>query len=205
MSRSRWLVAFVAVTAVAAVSTSAVIASDKPRPKSSAQVAAEKAAADRKREAAQLAASEFVTVRKAVRPAFPKWSGTTLDGKPWTNTSLSGGITVVNFWASWCGPCEEEWPALQKVATSRTDIAFVGINTMDRESSAKEFLVKHPSDYPQVFDERGVIIASWKTIPHGVLPTTVIVDRNGKIAAWKGGPLTAAQLLRGIKAVIAAG
>lgn len=205
MSKARWISAAAAALAVVAVSATTGIAADKPKPKTAAQKAAEQALADRKRQAAQLAASEFVTVRKAVRAPFPKWSGMTLDGKTWTNTSLGGGITVVNFWASWCGPCEEEWPALQQVAAARKDIAFVGINSMDRADRANEFIAKHPAAYPQVFDERGVIMASWRTIPHGILPTTVIVDRTGRVAAWKGGPLTAAQLERGIKAVIAAG
>ena len=204
MSKHRWVVAAAAVAVVFGVSTSSVLAADKPQPKSAAQKAAEKAIADQRRQAAQLVASEFVTVRKAVRAQFPKWSGMMLDGKAWTNKSLGGSITVVNFWASWCGPCEEEWPALQKVAESQKDIVFLGINSMDKEDRAKDFLAKHVTSYPQVFDEGGVIMASWKTIPHGVLPTTVIVDKNGKIAAWKGGPLTAAQLTRGIKAVKAA-
>lgn len=204
MSKHRWVLAAAAAAVVVGVSTSSVLAADKPQPKSAAQKAAEKAIADQRRQAAQLAASEFVTVRKAVRPAFPKWSGMTLDGKAWTNKSLGGSITVVNFWASWCGPCEEEWPALQKVATSQKDVAFLGINSMDKEDRATDFLAKHATSYPQVFDEGGVIMASWKSIPHGVLPTTLIVDKNGKIAAWKGGPLTAAQLVRGIKAVKAA-
>lgn len=193
----------VAAVALIAVSASAVLATDTPPPKSAAQQAADKATADRKRQAAELAASEFVSIRKALRPDFPKWTGSTVAGDPWNSASMLGRITVVNFWASWCGPCEEEWPALQKVARARTDIAFVGINSMDKQDRALDFLVKHPSNYPQVFDDRGVIMASWKKIPHGILPTTLILDKNGKIAAWKGGPLTASQLQRGLKAVAA--
>ena len=203
MSKNRWMSAALATVLAIAASAAIVTAAEKPKPKSSAQLAAEQALADRKRQAAQLAASEFVTVRKAARPAFPSWSGTTLDGKAWSNKALGGNVTVVNFWASWCGPCEEEWPALQQVAAARPDIRFIGVNSMDKADRAKEFLAKHAADYPQVLDERGVIMASWKSIPHGVLPTTLILDKNGKIAAWKGGPLTAAQLTRGIKAVLA--
>lgn len=204
MPKNRWISAALATALAITASAAIVTAAEKPRPKSAAQVAAERALADRKRQAAQLASSEFVTVRKATRAAFPKWSGMTLDGKSWSNKSLGGSITVVNFWASWCGPCEEEWPALQKVAAARPAVKFVGINSMDKADRAKDFLSTHAADYPQVFDERGVIMASWKSIPHGVLPTTLIIDKNGKIAAWKGGPLTAAQLTRGIKAVLTA-
>lgn len=166
------------------------------------QDAAAKARADQKRQAAQLAASEFVTVLPAKRVVFPAWTGKTLDGKPWSTASLKGRVTVVNFWASWCGPCEEEWPALQQVASSRKDVVFLGINSMDQQDRAKAFLVKNAADYPQVFDVKGEIMASWKSIPHGVLPTTVIVDSKGRIAAWKGGPLNKAQLQRGINAVL---
>ena len=154
-------------------------------------------------QAAQLAARAFVTVVKSKRQVFPIWSGTTLDDRPWSTKRLVGAVTVVNFWASWCGPCKEEWGELQRAAAANPKIVFIGINTMDKFESARTFLDGHPSAYVQVLDERGVMMASYTNIPHGVMPTTMILDKRGKIAAWRAGPLKQAQLQRGINSVLA--
>lgn len=196
------IVATVLTVAIALTGT-AGIAAEKPKPKSSAEQAAAAAIADRKRQAAQLAASEFVTVRKTVRADFPKFSGVTLDGMTWTNKSLGGNVTVVNLWASWCGPCLEEWPDLQAVANARSDVKWLGVNTMDKEDNAKQFLEQNKSNYAQVFDAKAIVMMSLRTVPNRILPITLILDKRGKIAAWKSGPLTKAQLQRGIKAVLA--
>ena len=192
-----------ALVVAAALVAPAATAVTKPSPGPTKAAAAQKSStAEAARQAAQLAAGEFVTLPISKRQKFPKWSGTTIDQRPWATSSLAGRVTVVNFWASWCVPCGEEWNDLQNAAAANPKVAFIGLNTMDKLDSAREFLKARPSNYLQVFDERGVMMASYTKIPHGVMPTTLILDKSGRIAAWRTGPLKQAQLQRGIKAVL---
>ena len=187
------LVALIAAPATAAPSPA-------PKPPTAAQKKA--AAAEVARQAAQRAAGEFVTVARSKRQPFPTWKGETVEGKPWASVSLRGNVTVVNFWASWCGPCKDEWGDLEAAAKANPKVTFVGINSMDRLSDATAFLKEQRATYLHVFDERGVVMASNKGIPRGVMPTTLILDPSGRIAAWRAGPLKQAQLQRGINAVL---
>ncbi len=153
-----------------------------------------------KRAAAQLAAGGFVTVDVQDRVAMPAWTGTTLDGAAWSTASLRGGVTVVNLWASWCTPCRQEWPELQAAATAHPDVHFVAIDSMDDANAARDFLVQFPSHAVQVSDPRGVVMASFTTVPNRSLPITVVLDAKGRISAWRAGPVTRALLDRAIAA-----
>lgn len=152
-------------------------------------------------EAKRLAESEFTVVPEGERTVFPAYTGTTLDGADWDSAQLPGSVTVVNLWASWCGPCAEEWPALQAAAAQYTDVRWLGVNTMDRTSDAEEFLVQQPSTYPHVVDTDASIMTRLHGVPNRTLPVTVILDARAQIAAWKSGPVTREQLDRGLAAV----
>lgn len=192
----------IALVLLVALVGSPATAAQSPAPKPTTAAQKKAAAAEIARQAAQRAAGEFVTVARAKRQRFTAWKGETVDGKPWTTASLRGNITVVNFWASWCGPCKDEWADLEAAAKANPKITFIGINSMDRLSDATAFLREQRATYVHVFDERGVVMASNKGIPRGVMPTTLILDASGRIAAWRAGPLKQAQLQRGINAVL---
>jgi thiol-disulfide isomerase/thioredoxin len=151
------------------------------------------------RQAAQIAAGDFVTLPERKKVRMVTWSGTGLDGKRWTTKSLVDRITVVNVWASWCPPCKEEWPVLQSVAAGNPKVRFVGINSQDRLEKAKEFLAANPSTYEHVFDERGVIKASLTTVPNNALPITFILDKQGRVIAWITGAIKAEPLEKVLK------
>lgn len=148
-----------------------------------------------------LAVGEFTIVAPAKRVPFPTWSGQTIDGNPWSTSALLGSVTLVNIWASWCGPCRTEWPELQAAAAAHPTVRFVGINTMDKLESVRAFLHEQPSTYPQVFDERAVIKSSLTTVPTMVLPISMILDVRGRIAAWVPGPTTRQYLSRAFAAI----
>jgi DsbE subfamily thiol:disulfide oxidoreductase len=91
-----------------------------------------------------------------------------------------GRAVVVNFWATWCGPCRREQPALQRLAEEYGDrgVAFVGVNFRDDPAAAREYLREFGVTYPSVFDPAGEIGFDFG-IPY--LPATVLADATGQL------------------------
>ena len=129
----------------------------------------------------------------AERVPAPKLEGTTLDGKPFALSQLAGDIVVINVWGSWCAPCRAETPDLVRVADEeeRRGVSFVGINTRDNPDGAKAFVRANKVAYPSVVDDDGeVLLALRDTIPTTAVPTSVVIDRQGRIAARIIGAVT---------------
>jgi thiol-disulfide isomerase/thioredoxin len=123
----------------------------------------------------------------------PTLEGTTLDGKPFALSDLAGNIVVINVWGSWCAPCRAETPDLVRLANEYASrgVRFVGINTRDNPAAAKAFVRSFKVPYPSVEDAEGQLLLNFRdTIPTTVLPTTVVIDRQGRIAARVIGPVT---------------
>ncbi len=140
---------------------------------------------------------DFTIVTPSKRVPMPAWTGPELlTGNQWSTGALAGHITVVNFWASWCPSCKEEWQALQDAAAARPEARFYAVNTMDSKAAAQGFVNGHPSSFPVIFDERAVLQMSFTTVPNRALPFTLVLDAKGRIAAWKSGPTDAATIER---------
>jgi thiol-disulfide isomerase/thioredoxin len=93
---------------------------------------------------------------------------------------LRGHPVVVNFWASWCGPCRLEFPIFQASAVDYArEVGFLGVNSGDNADNARTFLADFPITYPSVEDQGGRTLQS---IGLRGLPITVLYDREGKIA-----------------------
>ena len=115
----------------------------------------------------------------------------TADGKPESLTALKGRPTVVNFWASWCGPCVEEMPALSQLQRDYAGkgIQFVGLG-VDSEKNVQSFLQKVQVAYPvYVTGFGGADLARAFGNTAGGLPFTVVIDAKGKIRATKLGQI----------------
>lgn len=150
--------------------------------------------------AAQAAAdAEFTIVTASQRTAFPAWRGRDLDGYDWNTTNLGPQRTVVNFWASWCQPCVQEWADLQESAATYDRVVFVGVNSKDSRTEARRFLKEYPSEYRHLDDPDAALLQALTGIPHSTLPTTVILDAQHQIAAWKVGPTTSGQIKRALE------
>jgi thiol-disulfide isomerase/thioredoxin len=123
------------------------------------------------------------TVAAGSRQSAPALAGTQIDGKPFDAASVRGSVTVVNFWASWCAPCRAETPNLEAVAqqTQASGVKFVGVNVKDSEAAARSFARDKGVTYPSLYDDDGTQAARWP-IALG-LPSTVVLDRSGRIAA----------------------
>jgi len=101
--------------------------------------------------------------------------------------ALHGHPVVVNKWASWCVPCQSEFPVFQSVATKEgTKVAFLGVNGKDVDAAARRFLAKRPLPFPSYTDPDETIARSLR-IPQNY-PMTVLLDRRGKMAYIHAGP-----------------
>lgn len=124
----------------------------------------------------------------------PDFTLTTFEGEEISMSSLEGKVLVINFWASWCKPCETEAADLEnawRYYKPRGDVLFLGIDYVDTESAAKEYLEKFDVTYPNGPDLGTRISQAYRTT--GV-PETYIVDKNGILQYVKLSPLSMGEL-----------
>jgi len=130
------------------------------------------------------------------RQAMPPISGATVSGSSANLSSLRGKVVVLNSWASWCGPCADEAPQIAEYRASAdpTAVEVIGLNVNDRPGDARDFVEKYGIDYPSIVDSDGALLATIPGVPPAALPSTVVIDAQGRIAGRVIGPTTAAQL-----------
>jgi thiol-disulfide isomerase/thioredoxin len=137
----------------------------------------------------------------ARRPA-PHLAGLTLDGRSVSTTSVAmGGILVINVWASWCGPCRSESPMLAGAAKNlrRAGVRFLGIDEQDTTSRARAFVASVGSTYPNLVDADGSLLRRLTLLPQVGVPSTLVLDQRGRMAARVIGPMTSQQLAQIVK------
>ena len=132
-----------------------------------------------------------IVIKESERILAPKLSGETLDGTKFN--SDPGKITVINVWASWCAPCRAEAPTLEEFALKNPNLQFLGILTRDNLSSAQSFVKRFKISYPTLIDD--AVIASFRgSLPANAIPTTLIIDANGLVAARISGQVTVSTM-----------
>jgi cytochrome c biogenesis protein CcmG/thiol:disulfide interchange protein DsbE len=132
-----------------------------------------------------------------VAPALPRER---LAGAPITLPGLVAGAhgraTLVLFWASWCGPCEREAPAVQRFSQSATGSGrIVGVDWSDGLAGASAFLRRYRWSFPNVRDSEGTVGSKYGL---AVLPTTFVLDAHGRIVKLLRGPQDGASLTRAL-------
>ena len=126
-------------------------------------------------------------------------SGETLDGEQISLADYAGKIVVVNVWGSWCAPCRAEAPDLVEAAEELADqnVVFLGINSRDpSEAAARAFLRRFKVPYPSIYDQGGKTLLAFRgTLTPNSIPSTVIIDEEGRVAASVLGEVSKSTLL----------
>jgi thiol-disulfide isomerase/thioredoxin len=136
-------------------------------------------------------------IAAAERQQPVKLQGATVDGGTWSMAEAAGKVVVVNVWGSWCGPCVAEAPDLQKawdgLSKAGKPVQFVGIDFREDPARGAAFLKANNITYPSLSDESGVLILALQGKAPTV-PTTLVLDTTGRIAARVNGEVTASTL-----------
>lgn len=129
------------------------------------------------------------------RPA-PALPAQVLHGPAVTVASLAGHPTLVNFWASWCHPCRQEAPELERFAAAHAGVRIVGVDTGDNAADARAFLRRYGWSFP-VLRDRDAGVGDRYGIQG--LPTTFVLDARGRIVSTLSGVQTRTSLERALQ------
>jgi cytochrome c biogenesis protein CcmG/thiol:disulfide interchange protein DsbE len=135
----------------------------------------------------------------AQRKAMPNVALEQLGGGTWRLADHRGQAILINYWATWCGPCRTETPGLIHLAQNIKDLAIVGVSmdTGDREvvqSFARQFNLSYPIAFPEPMSQMASGMAG--------LPTTILVDRNGRVAKTYIGQTTESEFRHDISKIL---
>lgn len=139
--------------------------------------------------------------------AAPEFALTTIEGRTIDSSRLRGNVVLVNFWATWCGPCKEEMPALKRLKESFAGKSFelLAVTTDQQVEGIRTFVQALGLEFPVLLDNTKDVSAAFAV--RG-LPTTVLIDRQNRLVgravgprAWDSAESVALvrQILEGIK------
>ncbi len=104
-----------------------------------------------------------------------------IDGTTHRLADYRGKVVIVNFWATWCPPCREEMPSMQRAWNElrKEDIAMLAVNVGEDEEIIFQFTANYPVEFPLLMDLDSKVVQSWPVVG---LPTTFVVDTKGRLA-----------------------
>lgn len=129
------------------------------------------------------------------------YTGIAQDGSTVSSSDYAGQVQVVNFWYAGCAPCRAEADELEQVAQASANegVSFVGVNVRDQALTAETFMQKFGISYPSIIDQNGQVqLAFSSNVPPNAVPTTLVLDRQGRVAARVLGQITEASILQSL-------
>ncbi len=122
-----------------------------------------------------------------------------VDGTTLNSSNFEGKVTVVNYWATWCGPCVREIPAFNKISKEKSDeVQFVGISLDNKLNAVHQFFNRLQIEYPVT---HGDLRLTELTGPIRSIPTTLFFDREGNYAGKVVGSISERRLLKKIESL----
>jgi peroxiredoxin len=130
---------------------------------------------------------DMLRAKAALKPgaAFPEFAAKDLAGAPISVAKFRGKVVLIDFWATWCGPCVEELPNVLAAYAKYHDKGFeiVGVSLDHEESALKAFLTERKMTWPQIYDGKGWRSELAQKYYVNSIPATYLLDRDGKIVA----------------------
>jgi peroxiredoxin len=139
------------------------------------------------------------------RASAPTFSGTLLDGGAFSSTKLADQVVVLNFWGSWCAPCRVETPEFSDVWSdySTAGVQFLGIDVKETDQQfAKAFVDRFAIGFPSLYDPRGEVALAFRDYPANAIPSTIVLDQQGRVAAVYTGSVAQQDLRHVLDSVL---
>lgn len=152
----------------------------------------------------QAQAQGEVIPREDRKPA-PDVTGELLGGQSFKLSSLKGKVVVLNFWATWCAPCRVEAPELEKIYTKYQPkgVALIGVLVRDSKDQGEVYSKQEGLTYPSIYDPKTQIALQFRNYPVVAIPSTIVFDRNGDVAAAYVSSVNATSLTETIDKLLA--
>ena len=118
-------------------------------------------------------------------------NGLLLNGDRFDLSQWRGQVVVVNFWGSWCGPCTGEAQSLEQAYRDyrKKGVEFLGVDIRETPAQAESFTSTHHVTYPNLSDPSNLLALRFHGMPPNATPTTIVLDRSGRIAARHSGAI----------------
>ena len=126
-----------------------------------------------------MASTAFAAAGDVSGPA-PAFTLTTLSGQQQALSQYKGQVVMVNFWATWCGPCQQEMPLLDQMYKKYKPAGFtlIGVNVDKQQPPVKELLARKPVSFPILLDPANQVSKEYHV---DEMPSSIIIDRKGEI------------------------
>lgn len=126
-------------------------------------------------------------VRAIEAPPAPNFSMQTLDGQTYSLQSLHGKVALIEFWASWCGPCRESLPEMVRLYHDfgdRKQFVMIGVSEDEDQTKFEDFVAQHGIRWHQHWDPQGALMDRFRT---NAIPSYAIIDANGRLRFFQKG------------------